>query len=147
MSLIKRIFAIALTLCAVTALSACQVQEDNDSSVDSVVSRENSEVAGSSAEVEESSTEVSVSEETTVEAALVDYTVTVVDSEGNPVAGALVQLCNDSTCFLPVPSDSEGKAVFSKEAGEYKACIAGTNDYVYFNDATEITITYDAPKA
>lgn len=47
------------------------------------------------------------------------YKVTVQDTNGNPVAGALVVLCQDKDggiCYLPVTTDEEGVARFLPEA-------------------------------
>ena len=147
MSIIKRIFLVALVVFTVIGLCACggeeadnstadstvnsstPAEESEKSEVESVVSKEESALASSEASVEE-------------KPALVDYTVKVVDADGNPVADTSVQLCSESACFLPAKTDAEGVVVFQKEEGTYKACIAGTEDYTYFEDATEITIVY-----
>ncbi len=46
-----------------------------------------------------------------------EYRVTVYDMDGNPVEGAIIQLCDDVTCAFQ-PTDAEGTAVFS--TGEQK---------------------------
>ncbi|MBO5050759.1 MAG: hypothetical protein J6D31_01030 [Clostridia bacterium] len=46
-------------------------------------------------------------------------TVTVLDSEGQPAAGVLVQLCKDGeACFIPKKTDASGQMTFTLEAGE-----------------------------
>ena len=40
------------------------------------------------------------------------HIVVVVDQDGNPVAGVLVQLCTDGNCFNPVATDENGVAKF-----------------------------------
>ncbi len=46
------------------------------------------------------------------------YTVTVVDQEGNPVQGCVVNFCTEEAC-VPVISDESGKALFSGEPYAY----------------------------
>lgn len=79
----------------------------------------------------------------------VTYTVKVVDESGNPIAGALVQMCSN-TCF-PSATDANGVATFKLEDAEYKVSFltlpagythVGTEENYYFDgDATELTIT------
>ena len=90
----------------------------------------------------------------------VSYTVTVVDTAGEPVAGALVTICQDvenGVCYMPVKTDENGRAVFHKEAvpvqdhlkvrvmsgGGYDLPLAdGTVGYVPIPDgSTAITLT------
>lgn len=57
------------------------------------------------------------------------YTVTVLDSEGQPVAGVLVQLCKDEACFVPKKTDANGQMTFTLKAGEaiadYRVTLVG----------------------
>ena len=79
----------------------------------------------------------------------ITYTVKVVDESGNPIAGALVQMCSD-TCF-PSATDANGVATFKLADAEYKVSFltlpagyahASTEENYYFDgDATELTIT------
>ena len=90
----------------------------------------------------------------------VSYTVTVVDTAGEPVAGALVTICQDvenGVCYMPVKTDENGRAVFHNEAvpmqdhlkvrvmsgGGYDLPLAdGTVGYVPIPDgSTAITLT------
>lgn len=78
-----------------------------------------------------------------------DYFVTVVDEEGNGIAGAMVQICLD-TCF-PGMTNESGVAQFSVQEADYKvsflAMPAGftystEEQEFYFEDgSTELTIT------
>lgn len=43
------------------------------------------------------------------------YVVTVVDQDGNPVAGATVLLCDDNMCYAPVTTNENGVAEFSQK--------------------------------
>lgn len=47
-----------------------------------------------------------------------EYRITVKDDGGQPVEGAVVQLCSDTACFT-MPTDSSGTAAFSNEPAIY----------------------------
>ena len=80
----------------------------------------------------------------------VTYTVKVVDEGGNPVTGAIVQLC-DQNCY-PAPVDANGVATWSIVEAEYKASFVsvpagyeGAEEAYYFEDGSfELTITLKA---
>ncbi len=84
----------------------------------------------------------------------VTYTVKVVDEGGNPVAGAMVQLCSD--LCLPKLTDANGVAVYEnqEEKDNYKASITtypagyeqlGEETEFYFAEGVyEVTITVKA---
>ena len=82
----------------------------------------------------------------------VTYTVNVVDEAGNPIAGAMVQLCKD-TCF-PGVTDANGVAKFTLAEDEYKvsflALPAGytyvddTQEFYFADGSMELTITLKA---
>lgn len=64
------------------------------------------------------------------------YIVTVVDESGNPIAGAMVQLCKD-TCF-PGVTGADGVAKFVLAEDEYKVSfLALPAGYTYVDDAQE----------
>jgi len=79
----------------------------------------------------------------------VNYTVTVVDEEGNPIVGALVQLCNES-CF-PSATGDDGVAKFALDEANYKVSFltlpagytySGEEQEFYFEaGSVELTIT------
>ena len=74
----------------------------------------------------------------------IEYKVTLVDANGAPIAGKMVQFCNSATCFVPVATDANGVAVMRlEEASDYKAkeLTQPEEAYVYFEGATELTIT------
>lgn len=81
--------------------------------------------------------------------ALVKYTVKLVDIRGNAVAGAKVQLCDETNCYLPQATDENGVVTFEQNAGDYKAKITQmpvgyyvNQEYFYFAEGTtEQTIT------
>lgn len=80
----------------------------------------------------------------------VDYTVTVVDQNGAPVVGAVIQLCKDVLC-QPNATNESGKAVWHTAEDSYKVSFiqlpAGysyadeTVDFYFDGDAKEMTIT------
>ena len=80
------------------------------------------------------------------------YYVTVVDEAGNPIAGAMVQLCKD-TCF-PGVTGEDGVAKFVLAQDEYKvsflALPAGytyvdeTQEFYFADGSMELTITLKA---
>ena len=82
----------------------------------------------------------------------ITYTVSVVDENGNPISGAMVQLCLD-TC-LPGMTDASGAAVFNVEEANYKVSFltlpAGytysteEQEFYFENGSTEITLTLKA---
>ncbi len=141
----KKIFAIVLMLCMVMSLCACGGgTEDSEKNSDS--NTENSQVAGS----QNPSSETESQDDDKIE-----YTVKVVDESGNPIAGALVQMCSD-TCF-PMSTDANGVATFNLPEAEYKVSFLNTEtpatgytyvgeetNFYFDGDATELTITLKA---
>lgn len=95
-----------------------------------------------------------VSDPTETEAQGVTYTIKVVDEGGNPVAGAMVQLCSD--LCLPKLTDANGLAVYEnqEELDNYKASVTnypagyeqlGDQTDFYFGEGNyEVTITVKA---
>lgn len=87
----------------------------------------------------------------TMEKDTVDYTVTVVDKNGAPIAGATVQFCqniDNGMCYLPGTADENGVFVFNKEEGSYKVLVSAPNyvnsEYCYFNEGeTSMTVTLE----
>lgn len=77
----------------------------------------------------------------------VTYNVTVIDQDGAPVEGVIIQFCDDENCKLPVMTDADGKASASYEESNYHITITQADGYDYeetynFEDgATDITIT------
>ncbi len=64
------------------------------------------------------------------------YTVKVCDEAGNPIAGAMVQLCKE-TC-LPGMTDETGVATFNVLEDDYKVSfLALPEGYIYVDGATE----------
>ena len=66
----------------------------------------------------------------------VTYTVKITDESGNPIAGAMVQLCKD-TC-MPGAADANGVATFKVAEDDYKVSfLALPAGYTYSTDAQE----------
>ena len=59
--------------------------------------------------------------EATVPEGMISYTVTVVDQEGNPFSGVMVQMCKDS-CIPGVTNDA-GVAAFRMYEDDYKVSL------------------------
>ncbi|MBQ8583111.1 MAG: hypothetical protein IJ488_00675 [Clostridia bacterium] len=85
---------------------------------------------------------------------LPDWTVTVLDPDGNAIAGVVIQMCSGSNCFMPKTTGEDGKVVFADfVTAEYHVQINSmpsgysypegkdADDYYYFDGETSITIT------
>lgn len=129
MKLTKKLLAVLLSLLVVFSLCACGA---DTSSKDDVSSNEI----------------VSGSEDTSSEEKTSKFEVKVVDANGNPVEGVMLQICKDSC--IPAKTDANGVATFNIEVtSEHKlsvlSCPAGyeyTGEAeVYMeDDATEYTV-------
>ena len=107
----KKLLVSLLAISTVVAFCACGASENNNTQTpDTQVVVEDTQAVVVDTQKEE------VVEE--ADSSKVNYTVTVVDEEGNPIVGALVQLCNES-CF-PSPTGEDGVAKFSLEDAKYK---------------------------
>ena len=86
--------------------------------------------------------------DTTVDSGLTEYKVTVVDNEGAPVEGVMVQICFGGLC-TPARTDASGVAVFKKAKDTYTVKFLSGVPTGYtceaeefaFGDSTELTIT------
>lgn len=139
MKTIKNIAALLLVLCMALSLYAC---------------------GGNNAEATEAPTEAPATEAPTeavpeteaADSGLTNYSVTVVDEEGNGIAGAMVQICLD-TCF-PGMTNESGVAEFNVQEADYKvsflAMPAGftysteEQEFYFEHGSTELTITLKA---
>lgn len=75
------------------------------------------------------------------------YTVTVVDQEGNAVAGVYVQLCDDHMVYAPQTTGEDGVVIFEKEGlvGAKAKVISAegytfSEEYALFGDDNTLTI-------
>lgn len=121
----KKFLAALLLLCTVFAVCSCgsessatsepQQNSDAESTASEAVSEES--IAESSAEVPE------------------PFTVKVVDGDGNPVSGVMIQLCKD-TC-IPAKTADDGVVDFYVEITDgYKISVLSCPDgYTYTGDA------------
>lgn len=144
MKALKKIFVAILMLCMVMSFCACG---GSDNGTDN----ENKENVGSENKDNEGTENNDDSQEENEDDGKVLYTVTVVDEEGNPIAGAMVQVCDEGNCYAPTTTNDEGVAEFRlAESDEYKAKLltnpegyeAVDTDYVHFDEgSTEVTLT------
>lgn len=80
----------------------------------------------------------------------VDYTVTVVDEEGNPISGVTLQFCDAENCKMPVATDDNGMVTASYAPSEYHVTVTLPEGYTsevtefYFEGETELTIVLTA---
>lgn len=137
---VKLLCVAAMLLCMLLSLCACGGSEAAPT-----------EAAETEAPVVEI-TEAPAETEATLAEGMAAYTIKVVDEGGNPVAGAMVQMCKDSC--VPGITDAEGKASFTLPEDDYKASMltmpegyeyAEETDAYYFEDgAYEVTIVLKA---
>lgn len=119
----KKLIAIVLMLTMALSLAAC----GGNSAAETEAPETEAPVVTTEAPVVE--TEAPVEEEDA-------YIVTVVDEAGNPIAGAMVQMCKD-TCF-PGVTGADGVAKFVLAEDEYKVSfLALPAGYTYVDDAQE----------
>ena len=130
----KSVLALVLALCMMLCLCACGGASGNAETTEAT-----------------NAPTVETTEATEADDGKVTYTVKVIDEGGNPVAGAMVQLCKE-TC-LPGATNAEGVAEFNVvEDSEYKvsfmtqpAGYEGMEEAYYFEAGSyELTITLKA---
>ena len=114
--------------------------------------QQSTEAATNAPENTEATTEApAATEEVTTNDGKVTYTVTVVDANGAPVAGAAVQFCDDNGCRMPIATNAEGVAALTDAESNFHVTLASVpagfvkdeNEY-YFDGAFELTITLNA---
>ena len=133
----KRLLTAVLMLALAFSLVACGGGSDTDADKPNTENTQDDAQANKDTETE--------SED--VEDGKIEYKVTLVDANGAPVAGQMIQVCNAETCFAPVTTDANGVATFRlEESNEYKAKLLTASDdaYVYFEaGSTELTLTME----
>lgn len=132
----KKFSLLALVLCLVLSLCACGGSEAPATEAP----------ATEAPAVEAPATEAAIPE------GMAQYTITVVDEGGNPIAGAMVQMCKDSC--IPGATDANGVATFTMAEDDYKVSFltmpAGfelvdeTSEFYFEAGSTEMTITLKA---
>ena len=126
---IKRLLAIALALCLVLSLIACgqeSVEEPSEETGEASVEQ--------TAEQTEAQTEEQTPENTNPV-----YTVKIVDEAGNPISGAMVQICQGETCMPGPLSGADGTVIFQVAEADYKVSFLGgvPAGYDYTTEETE----------
>lgn len=130
----KRLLAFVLALCLMAALCACgqaQTQEpDNTPDTPAVQDEPDTQTPAQSEEP---------SEDEPAENTNPIYTVKIVDEGGNPVVGAMVQMCQGETCMPGPLSDATGTVTFQIPEAEYKVSFLGSvpAGYDYTTEETE----------
>ncbi len=125
----KCLVALLLALCMTVCLCACGANPSN------------------SADDNTTNSEDTTTTTTKTDDGKVTYTVTVVDSEGNPIVGAFVQLCLDAC--IPAATDAQGKATYNVAKADYKVSfvsvpegyICENNEFHFADGAYDLTIT------
>lgn len=143
---LKRFLAVLLALCMMLCLCACGNGDDNN--VEDPTPSQDTPVVNDPEPSEEDPSEDEPEVTGTV------YTVTVTDEGGNPIAGAMLQMCQGELCLLPAATDANGVVTFTvTEDGAYEAkFLALPAGYEYvddvqvfpFNGATELAIVLKA---
>ena len=147
----KRFVIVALTLCLALALCACGGESTTAANSEGTTAKTGSEgtTAATTAATNAATQPGGTQTEPTQPPAQDAYKVTVLDCDGNPVAGARVQLCDDNGCQAPKNTDEQGVATFTCAKSEYKVQIVSgipvgcmAEEYYYFTgDSMELTIT------
>ena len=136
----KRILALVLTVVMLFTVASCNLLPGAD------VQKPNEGINSEVTTPEETTTiQVIIPEVTTPADTFVTYTVTVVDENNAPLAGATVQLCVGDICRLPVPTNAQGVATVTADKGDYtvKVTLAGYTgepSYSFAADSTELTV-------
>ena len=150
----KKLFAALLALCMILCLCACSGADDNNSEGSTPPQNNTNEneqkdpdPSGDDEKDEDPKGEDPAPTGTV-------YTVTVVDEGGNPVSGAMLQMCQGEICLLPAATDASGIVTFTvTEDGAYEAkFLSLPTGYEYIDDvqvfpfdgATELTIVLKA---
>lgn len=133
----KKIMILALALCLALSLCACGGNGE-----------------GGTTAPQETAAQTTAPEQTTEPVQQGGYTVTVVDEGGNPISGALIQLCKDSC--TPTTTNESGVASWpnAEPADGYKvsflklpegyAYTDETTEFYFGTGETEMTITLKA---
>lgn len=135
-----RVFALLLALSMALCLGACGGDSENTT-------------AGKDETTADAATPDPTDETTApVDDGKVTYTVTVVDENGNPIAGAMVQLCLESC--MPAVTNESGVAEYRVEEAHYKVSfltvpagyeLTTEETNFYFEDGSyEMTLTLKA---
>lgn len=126
---IRHLAAALLALCVIISLCACG---GNNDSTEPAGTETTPATVGSVKETGDTDAET----EPPAEDGKVTYTVTVVDGDGNGIAGAMVQICMN-TCY-PGVTDASGTVQFSVPEEDYKVSFLSLPEgYTYSSDEQE----------
>lgn len=136
----KVLMILSLALCLMLCLAACG---NGDNGTEPAQTTEPS-VAETTAPTEEVTEPSDDGKQT--------YTITLVDTEGNPIANTMVQLCSESC--VPSVTDENGVATFNLPEADYYASVSmmpegytyeADAEKFYFEDGSfDVTITLKA---
>ena len=137
----KKLLAMVLAAVMMLSLCACGGEAEETQATETTEATQATE-----ATQETQATEAT--EETEPEGTV--YKVTVVDEEGNPVSGVMVQICFE-TC-LPAMTNENGVAEYRVDEADYKVSFlmvpegyaADQNEYHFDEGAYELTLTLKA---
>lgn len=148
---LKKLFAALLALCMILCLCACGDADDKTPDENNPPQSDNTQKDPEPSN-EGSKDDEPENEEPEVKGIV--YTITVTDEGGNPVSGAMLQMCQGEICLLPASTDENGVVTFTvTEDGAYEAkflSLPAGYEYVDdvqvfpFNGATELTIVLKA---
>lgn len=124
----KKLIALLLALVMVIGLVAC-----------GETAPETPEQTEPAPQQTEEATEVATEEVTEAQNTNPVYTVKIVDEAGNPVMGAMVQICQGETCMPGPLSGSDGTVTFQVAEADYKVSFLGgvPAGYEYTTEETE----------
>ena len=133
----KMAMLVCLTVCILFCVVACKEENDETPAITT-----NEETTTTKMTLPPEFTQP---EETTPEDLSVTYTVTVVDENNAPLAGATVQLCVGDLCRLPGFTNDDGVASFKFDEADYtvKVTLAGYTgevEYHFAAGSTELTV-------
>lgn len=127
---IKRLLAFVLAMMLVLGLCACGSEPDQ---------QPDESTAAPVQDQTEEATEQQTEAETQEQNANPVYTVKIVDEAGNPVVGAMVQICQGETCMPGPLSGADGTVTFQVAEADYKVSFLGgvPAGYEYTTEETE----------
>lgn len=136
---VKILLAVLLAMAVVFSFCGCGADDNADTTTETTTAPT------------EESTEATTEETTqeTVDDGKLVYKVIVVDQEGNPIAGAMVQICEGTACN-PGVTNAEGVAEIRAAEGDYEAkmlampagytCATEEEVFPYGSGELEVTI-------
>ncbi len=124
----RKLLAVVIAIMLMVAVSACGSDSPDQNTSDPI--------KNTTAESTTQGNETENTTEPTTAAAEPDYQVTVVDENGNPISGVLLQMCLE-TC-VPGKTNEDGIAEFYLDEADYKVSLLNMPDgFDYSTDETE----------